>query len=65
MKVFFSLEPNEKPSNIGIAKALIETDLKPSDLYEISRHLAVCCEAMSISDLTTPTHYIVKKEGAE
>lgn len=52
MKVIFSLEPDEKISNIGIAKALIEVDfLKPSDLYEISRHLAVCCESMSIKDI--------------
>ena len=51
MDLEFILEEDERLSNIGIAKALIDSDLKPSDLYEISRHLAVCCEAKTIEDI--------------
>jgi hypothetical protein len=41
MKLHFTYEPNELPSNIGVAKALIESRLTPKDLLEISSYLNV------------------------
>ena len=45
MKILFEVEAEEMETNIGIAKALIETkNLSVSDLREISRYLAVYCD---------------------
>lgn len=43
LKIHFIFEPEEKDSNIGIAKALSETNLTLNDLSEIAHHLLVIC----------------------
>lgn len=41
MKIMFHLDEGERPSNIGIAKALIETDMRRDELEEIVDYLMV------------------------
>lgn len=43
MQIHFLYEPDERETNIGIAKALSETNLKINDLSEIAHHLLVIC----------------------
>jgi hypothetical protein len=53
MKIIFEMDLEEKPTNIGIAKALTETHLGTSDLSAISRYLSVYCDEMVFFDYPT------------
>lgn len=45
MKLSIHLETNEPMTNIGLAKALIESTLSPADLQELARYLLVFSDA--------------------
>lgn len=53
MKIIFEMGLEEKPTNIGIAKALTETHLSIQDLCMISRYLSVYCDEMLYIDHPT------------
>lgn len=45
MRIEFYLEPEENYTNIGIAKAMTETDRTAEDLLEISDYLRIYARA--------------------
>ena len=45
MKIEIHLDAYETYSNIGMAKAMVESTLSANDLKEIAEHLLIYCDA--------------------
>ena len=65
MKLTVEFEPKETMTNIGFAKAIIDTDcFKPSDLQEIGNYLMIYSNTRAIESLEQACKMEYKR-GAE
>lgn len=66
MKLTVEFEGNEKMTNIGLAKAIIDTEhFEAADLCEIGRYLIIYSESRTNEKLLHPCAFRTMKGGAE